>query len=619
MKVLQWTMITLSLCGCKWAVSVPLAPPIALLTLETPPSVSPTVDESERLVDWLMKYGYLPPPDPSTGQLQAWTSVTHALKAMQRFAGLDDTGALDNETLRLMQTPRCSLPDDEGSQIADPDSGTELHGQRVKRAVSSWTQSNINWKLRTYPTSSALSHEIFRSLVFYALKVWAEPTALEFHEVGEPEGADLLIDFLHGPHDDGYPFDGVGGAVGHAFFPSDPKRAGEVHLDAEEEWAFRQPASEGTDVFTVLVHELGHALGLSHSSARGSVMRPYYQGPLGDALHFSLGSPDREQISALYGKKSDDVQTDGHAPEAELKHQHRATHRLTHRNRHTHSHLDSPSVDRCNTNFDAVAKIRGETFFFKGPSMWRVRRGVLVSRRAVSVRKLWAALPTSLPRLRAVLERHEDHAIIFISDSQFWLFKDLILQDGFPQPLSALDPAGSDLQKQGVHWDADKGVVWGPGGNQGETGPVWAELIDGGVNGIITENNGSLLLFKGAHYWKFAHPGSAPEEGFPRAVASDWLNCPDPSPDHSGDISMTSDFGQQELQDKKEEGALEQIRRRDKSTTRHAENPQRCPCSNSAPSANTNLHFLMINLLVYTLTYPLSVSVFTTHSHPVRL
>lgn len=41
-----------------------------------------------------MKYGYLPAPDPSTGQLQAWTSVTSAVKAMQRFAGLKDTGIL---------------------------------------------------------------------------------------------------------------------------------------------------------------------------------------------------------------------------------------------------------------------------------------------------------------------------------------------------------------------------------------------------------------------------------------------------------------------------------------------------------------------------------------------
>lgn len=58
-----------------------------------------------------------------------------------------------------------------------------------------------------------------------------------------PEGADLQIDFLHGPHGDGYPFDGAGGSVGHAFFPSDPDRAGGVHLDAEEEWAFRQPGN----------------------------------------------------------------------------------------------------------------------------------------------------------------------------------------------------------------------------------------------------------------------------------------------------------------------------------------------------------------------------------------
>lgn len=44
-----------------------------------------------------MKYGYLPPSDPSTGQLQAWTGVTNAVRAMQRFAGLKDSGVVGEE------------------------------------------------------------------------------------------------------------------------------------------------------------------------------------------------------------------------------------------------------------------------------------------------------------------------------------------------------------------------------------------------------------------------------------------------------------------------------------------------------------------------------------------
>lgn len=69
------------------------------------------------------------------------------------------------------------------------------------------------------------------------------------------------------------------------------------------------------------------------------------------------------------------------------------------------------------------------------------------------------------------------------------------LQEGFPQPLSTLAPADSEGWWQGLHWDPTQGVVWGSVKVDGEKGEspeeseVWKELIEGGVNGIITEND----------------------------------------------------------------------------------------------------------------------------------
>ncbi|XP_035525629.1 matrix metalloproteinase-17b [Morone saxatilis] len=553
--------------------------------------VTPTEDESTQLVDWLMKYGYLPTSDPSTGQLQAWTAVTDAVRAMQRFGGLKDTGVVDEETMALMNNPRCSLPDqDEPSRLLINQEGRNMRKRR-RRAISMWTRRNINWRLRSYPSSSRLSRETIRSLVFYALRVWAEPTPLEFHEVSSPEAADLQVDFLHGYHGDGYPFDGVGGAVGHAFFPSDPDRAGGVHLDAEEDWAFRQPGGTMLQFIFVYIY-----------------------------LTFVLGK--RNQLLATDAPRL--------APEPQLRH----------RGHHNH-HKYGPSIDRCNTSFDAVARIRGETFFFKGLMMWRVNGGGLVSGRGASVRRLWRGLPPDLPHVHAVLERQSDHAIIFISGSQFWLFRDLSLQEGYPQPLSALRMGvslfGADEEEKeeeeeeeeekaaagrwGLLWDPEEGPVWGKVGvsEKEKREDAWTQLLRDGVSGITTDSDGSVYLFRGESYWKFTFPGSSLQDGYPRSSAADWLGCPDPSSSSPVvddlSLSLSPPAGRQELRERwregreKEEGG-ERMRDhgRDRHGNKHSDMQDRgshiwtqCTCQNGALSSRTTSFIAALLLITWTL------------------
>nr|XP_014432031.1 matrix metalloproteinase-17-like [Pelodiscus sinensis] len=87
--------------------------------------------------------------------------------------------------------------------------------------------------------------------------------------------------------------------VAHAFFPGDPQRAGHVHFDSDEDWTFRSPDDYGTDLFAVAVHEFGHSLGLSHSPAKRSIMRPYYEGPVGDPLQQQLSVSPAPSASVL--------------------------------------------------------------------------------------------------------------------------------------------------------------------------------------------------------------------------------------------------------------------------------------------------------------------------------
>ncbi|XP_054228049.1 matrix metalloproteinase-17 isoform X4 [Homo sapiens] len=256
------------------------------------PAPAPRAEDLSLGVEWLSRFGYLPPADPTTGQLQTQEELSKAITAMQQFGGLEATGILDEATLALMKTPRCSLPD---LPVL-----TQARRRRQAPAPTKWNKRNLSWRVRTFPRDSPLGHDTVRALMYYALKVWSDIAPLNFHEVAGST-ADIQIDFSKADHNDGYPFDGPGGTVAHAFFPGHHHTAGDTHFDDDEAWTFRSSDAHGMDLFAVAVHEFGHAIGLSHVAAAHSIMRPYYQGPVGDPLRYGLPYEDKVRVWQLYG------------------------------------------------------------------------------------------------------------------------------------------------------------------------------------------------------------------------------------------------------------------------------------------------------------------------------
>lgn len=144
-------------------------------------------------------------------------------------------------------------------------------------------------------TSNHLTYTERENAIVNAFNTWAANSVLTFTQVSSVNDADIKVMFRNGNHGDGNSFDGVGGILGHGFFPppAGGSHSGELHLDDDENWS---TDGTGIDLETVVLHEIGHVLGLKHSTDYNAIMYPTYHG-----IRRSLALDDCEGIWALYG------------------------------------------------------------------------------------------------------------------------------------------------------------------------------------------------------------------------------------------------------------------------------------------------------------------------------
>jgi hypothetical protein len=156
-----------------------------------------------------------------------------------------------------------------------------------------WNKTTLNYYI--YNTSSHLTSIQREFAIAEAFKIWSDNSVLNFVKVSNPNQADLKIKWATGNHGDGHPFDGNSGVLAHAYYPppAGGSYAGELHFDDDESWSLD---GSGIDLITVAAHEIGHLLGIEHSTVLSALMYPYYSG-----IRRYLDLDDKQAVWELYG------------------------------------------------------------------------------------------------------------------------------------------------------------------------------------------------------------------------------------------------------------------------------------------------------------------------------
>ncbi|KAG1681472.1 Matrix metalloproteinase-21 [Nymphon striatum] len=183
------------------------------------------------------------------------------------------------------------------------------HRKVIKRSTNGGRMSRrkknleiITWRLVRSGYSNQLTVVSQKAALTLAFRMWSEIIPLLFVEdnFSPIRDIDIQIAFGKGTHMNcPNNFDGFGGQLGHAIkFRSTGNS--QIHVDDDEYYTVGR--NSGTNLVKVAVHEVGHALGLLHTSLTHSIMYAIYSKQMANH-NFELSEDDRRKVQRMYGSQ----------------------------------------------------------------------------------------------------------------------------------------------------------------------------------------------------------------------------------------------------------------------------------------------------------------------------
>lgn len=163
---------------------------------------------------------------------------------------------------------------------------------------SRWNKHNLTWDIRSSKQNNT-DDEYYVWTVAEAFNAWHNVSNLTFRRevLANPDIVIMFSDSDHlmfrgqGKYNCNYPFYDPS-VLGHTFFSGTKGELSEIHVNNNIPWK-----EKGLYLYEVLQHEIGHALGLGHSSQNTSVMYPHKLG----SINSNISDDDIIAIQYLYG------------------------------------------------------------------------------------------------------------------------------------------------------------------------------------------------------------------------------------------------------------------------------------------------------------------------------